>query len=307
MAQAPAALEAAAVRRRITTLSVAVAALLMGIKAAAWLQSGSVSVLASLADSALDLVASLFTFFAVRYAAAPPDAEHRFGHGKAEAFASLAQAGLVFASAALVAREAIGRLLSPAEISAEGWAIGVIAVSMLATGLLVAAQSAALKRASSIAVAGDRLHYLADLASNAIAMLGLAVVWLTGWTAVDALAGLLIALWLVHGAVGVFRESANQLMDHELPASERAEVLRVAGDDPEVRGVHELRTRMAGPTLHMQMHMVLDPYISLKRAHDIVDAAEARIRAVWPEVDVLIHADPAGFDEEHTPLAEPER
>jgi ferrous-iron efflux pump FieF len=299
--------DAAAVRRRITALSVVVAGVLMAVKAAAWLQSGSVAVLASLADSSLDLAASLFTFFAVRYAAAPPDAEHRFGHGKAEAFASLVQAGLVFASAALVAREGIGRLLDPEPLRAEAWALGVMVISIILTAGLVSAQSAALRQAGSLAVSGDRLHYLADLASNAVAIAGLAVVWATGWSLVDAAAGLLIAAWLVHGAVGVLRASADQLMDHELPAAERAQVLRVAGDDPRIVGVHELRTRMAGPTLHMQMHMDLDPDLTLREAHEIVEAAEARLRAAWPDADVLIHPDPDGFAEIHEPLAEPVR
>ena len=196
--------EAAVLTRRVTTLSVIVAAVLIAIKFAAWSVSGSVALLASLADSGLDLVASLVTFFAVRYAVAPPDAEHRFGHGKAEAFASLTQAGLVFASGALVGEEAIRHLIEPKPVQAEGWAMAVMAVSIVLTSGLMYAQTQVLRRTGSIAVSGDRAHYAADLASNLIAFVGIGAVALTGLTRIDAAAGLLVALWLVWGAVGDF-------------------------------------------------------------------------------------------------------
>ena len=166
--------ETAALTRRVTLLSVATAAVLAAMKAVAWLATGSVALLASLADSGLDLIASLATFFAVRYAVAPPDAEHRFGHGKAEAFASLFQAGLVFASAALICREAVGDLIRPHPLQREGWAVAVMAVSTLLTAGLIRAQSRVLRRTGSIAVSGDRAHYLSDLASNIVALVGVA-------------------------------------------------------------------------------------------------------------------------------------
>jgi cation diffusion facilitator family transporter len=307
MAQTPARAEAAALTRGITALSVAVAAVLIIVKAAAWWMSGSVALLASLADSGLDLAASLFTFFAVRYAAAPPDAEHRYGHGKAEAFASLVQAGLVFASAALVGREAIVRLIDPRPLREEPLVLAVMAVSVLLTAGLVLAQTRVLRRTSSVAVSGDRAHYLADLGGNGVVIVGVLGAWLLGWSAADAVAGLLVAGWLVYGAVEVLRQSADQLMDHELPAAERAELVSVATNDPRVLGVHEVRTRAAGPTIHIQMHMDLDPGLSLEAAHDIVTAAEERIHLAFPNADILIHPDPEGLAEDHTPLAEPSR
>src|SRR5215218_10710127 len=133
--------ETTVLTRRVTAMSVATAAILVSIKLAAWIASGSTALLASLADSGLDLVASLTTFFAVRYAAVPPDAEHRFGHGKAEAFASLVQGGLVFASAALIGREAVGDMLHPHPLRQEGWAVAVMAVSTVLTLLLITAQT----------------------------------------------------------------------------------------------------------------------------------------------------------------------
>ncbi|MBC7169100.1 cation diffusion facilitator family transporter [Phenylobacterium sp.] len=291
--------EAAALTRRITLLSVATASLLVAIKAAAWLASGSVALLASMADSGLDLVASLATFFAVRYATVPPDAEHRFGHGKAEAFASLMQAGLVFASAALVTREAIARLLDPQPVEQGGWAMAVMAGSILVTGGLVYAQSQVLKKTTSVAVAGDRAHYFSDLASNLAALLGIAGAALAGLTWLDPVAGLVVAALLVWAAVGVFREAANQLMDHELPEAERAEIRRLALDDPRVMNVHQLRTRASGPYVHIQMHMELDPDLTLEAAHRVIVEAERRLLTAFPAADILIHADPRGRAEPH--------
>ncbi|HYE43693.1 MAG TPA: cation diffusion facilitator family transporter, partial [Caulobacteraceae bacterium] len=281
--------ENAAVTRRITTYSVVVAALLIAMKTAAWLASGSVAVLSSLADSALDLVASLITFWAVRYAAVPPDAEHRFGHGKAEAVASLVQAALVFASAALVGREAVTRLLDPAPIQHEGWAVAVMAGSILLTGLLVAAQTRALRSTGSVAVAGDRAHYFADLTSNGAALLGVAgAAWL-GVPVLDAVAGLFVAVWLVWGAIGVFREAVDHLLDRGLPPEARARIVELATADPAVKGVHQLRTRVSGPYIMVQMHADLDPTLTLEAAHEIMVGAENRILAEFPAADILIH------------------
>ena len=204
---------AAALTRGITLMSVGVAALLVTAKAGAWMASGSVALLASLADSALDLLASTITFFAVRYAAAPPDDEHRFGHGKAEAFASLMQAGLVFASAALIGQEAIRSLLDPQPLEASGWALGVMILSTVLTFVLISAQTWVLKRTQSVAVSGDRAHYASDLASNLAALAGIGASAAFGVAGLDGAAALLIAGLLLWGAIGVFREAAVQLMD----------------------------------------------------------------------------------------------
>ena len=291
--------ETAALTRRVTLLSVATAAVLVTIKIAAWLASGSVALLASTADSGLDLVASLVTFFAVRYAAAPPDAEHRFGHGKAEAFASLLQAGLVFASAALIAREAVGDLISPHPIKQGGWALAVMVVSIVLTGLLIVAQGRVLRKTSSVAVSGDRAHYATDLASNAIALVGIgATAWL-GIGGVDAAAALAIAGVLLWGAISVFREASGQLMDHELPDAARARIVALLTQDRRLTDVHQLRTRASGPYIHMQMHVDLDPELTLEVAHEVIVAAEKRVLDAFPSADIIIHADPRGRAEPH--------
>ncbi|HEX4198851.1 MAG TPA: cation diffusion facilitator family transporter [Caulobacteraceae bacterium] len=291
--------ETGALTRRITTLSVGVALVLTLAKALVWRASGSVAILASLADSGLDVLAALTTYFAVRYAASPPDPEHRFGHGKAEAFASLTQAGLVFATAALVAEEAVVRLIHPRAVAAEGWGLGVMALSLVLTGALVFAQTRVLARTRSVAVRGDRMHYAADFGSNLVAMAGIGLSALSHVPAFDAVAGLVVAGWLVWGAVGVFRASSLELMDHELGDEQRAHIVELMTDDPRVRDVHNLRTRASGPYIHIQMHAELDPALSLVEAHQVMVAAERRVLAAYPTADIIVHPDPRGAAEPH--------
>ena len=291
--------EGAALTRRVTGLSVCTALVLVTLKAAVWWVSGSVALLASMADSGLDLVASGATFFAVRYAAAPPDAEHRFGHGKAEAFASLIQAGLVFASAALIGQEAVRHLIAPGRVDNEGWAIAVMLLSIVMTIGLLAAQSYLLRKTASVAISADRTHYAADLASNLIALAGIAAVAAFHLISFDALAGLMVGAILLWGAVSVFREASSQLMDHELPEAARARIIALVTEDPRITDVHQLRTRASGPVVHLQMHADLDPQLSLVESHRAVVAAEKRILREFPIADIIIHPDPRGQAEPH--------
>ena len=291
--------ESVALTRRITTLSVATALVLSILKAGVWLASGSVSVLASLADSGLDLIAAFGTFAAVRYAAAPPDAEHRFGHGKAEAFASLVQAGLVFASAALIAQEAVRHFIEPHRLEHMDWGLAVMAASTVLTALLVAAQTRVLKRTRSVAVSGDRAHYVADIASNLAALAAIGASALFGIGGFDAAGGLVVAALLLWGAVSVFRQASDELMDRELPDDARARIVALMTADRRLTGVHQLRTRAAGPTVHIQMHADLDPELSLETAHQVVVAAEKRVLEAFPNADIIIHADPRGRAEPH--------
>ncbi len=291
--------KSAVLTRRITALSVATALTLTAIKAAVWLASGSVSILASLADSGLDLIAALGTFFAVRYAAAPPDAEHRFGHGKAEAFASLLQAGLVFASAALIGQEAIRHFIEPSRFEHEDWAVLAMVVSTVLTVGLVYAQTQVLRRTRSVAVSGDRAHYFADLASNLAALAAIVASALFRYNGFDAIGGLIVAAVLLWGAIGVFRESSNELLDRELPDAARRRIVELMTRDPRLTDVHQLRTRASGPFVHIQMHADLDPELSLETAHQVVVAAEKRVLEAFPAADIIIHADPRGRAEPH--------
>jgi ferrous-iron efflux pump FieF len=283
----------------VTALSVGCAAVLIVLKVVAWRLSGSIAVLASLADSGLDLLAALATFFAVRYAAAPPDADHRFGHGKAEAFASLVQSGLVFASSILIGQEAIAHMVQPKPLAHEGAAMAVMAVSTVLTSLLVLAQTRVLKQASSVAVSSDRAHYVADVASNLAALAGVVAATLFKAAWIDALAGLVVAIWLLWGAISVFRTASVQLLDRELSDAARERIRALAADDPAILDIHELRTRASGPYVHIQMHAELPADITLETAHRIIIAAEQRVLQAFPAADILIHADPHGRAEPH--------
>jgi ferrous-iron efflux pump FieF len=291
--------EHARLTSRTAALSVGVAVALIGLKAWAWFASSSVAMLASLADSTLDLAASLFTYFAVRYAAAPPDREHRFGHGKAEAFAGLVQAGLVAVSGVLIGLEAVRRFFVVQPITHGLESLGVLVVSIVLTAGLVGAQTRAVKQTGSVATRADRLHYAGDLGANLVAMIGLGAGAYFGLTWADALAALLIAGWLGWGAWRVARESADHLLDRELPDSEREKIRALAQADAQIGHVHDLRTRTSGPYLHIQFHADLDPALTLEAAHKIVVAAEERIRAAYPTADVIIHPDPSGRAEPH--------
>lgn len=291
--------EHARLTARITVLSVTMSLALVALKLVGWLLGDSTALLASLADSALDVIAAVATFVAVRVAVAPPDAEHRFGHGKAEAFASLLQAALIFASAALIGKEAVVRLLHPQPVSGEWRAAAIMGVSTVLTMGLVTLQSRVLAKTRSVAISGDKAHYASDIASNIAALIGIGLTMLLHDPRFDAAAGLFVMAWLVWGAIGVLRDSADHLMDRELDEAERAAIVRCVLADPDVKGVHELRTRAVGPSIHIQMHMDLDPDQTLDAAHRIVVAAEDRLAAAFPGADILIHPDPMGRAEPH--------
>lgn len=280
--------------RRITRLSVGAALTLIALKAFALGASGSVSILASLTDSVLDLAASLATFFAVRWAAAPPDEDHRYGHGKGEALAALVQAGLVFASALFIGWEGLQRIFDPRPVTAGSWAVGVVIASIAVTGWLVWMQTRALKTSGSLAVAGDRAHYAADLASNLVVLVGVISGAFLGAPGLDAAAGLVVAVWLFWGAIGMLRAAADHLLDRAVPESDRAAIAQAVLADPRIQGVHQLRTRMAGSVMMIQMHVDLDPDLRLEAAHAIVVEAERRVLSHYPTADILIHADPRG-------------
>lgn len=283
--------------RDVTRLSVGVALVLISLKAFALGASGSVAILASLADSALDLVASLVTFFAVRWAAAPPDAEHRYGHGKGEAMAALVQAGLIFASALFIGWAAIQRIFDPRPVTAGSWALMVVLISIALTGWLVWMQDRAIRRSGSMAVKADRAHYAADLAANAVVLIGVASGGFLAAPGLDAAAGLIVAVWLFWGALGLLKGAADHLLDRAVPDADRIAITTAVLADARISGVHQLRSRMAGPVTMIQMHVDLEPDLTLAEAHAIIVEAEQRLLAAFPRADILIHPDPRGRTE----------
>ncbi len=285
--------EHARLLRLATRASLAVALILIVAKAIAWWLSGSVSLLAGLTDSLMDSAASLINLLAVHYALKPADDDHRYGHGKAEALAGLAQALFISLSAVLICVQAVDRLYHPQPLRAEALGIAVILLSLVMTSALLLLQGHVVRITDSTAVRADALHYRSDLLLNGSILLALMLASL-GWAHADALFGLAIAVYILWSAVSIARLAGAVLMDKELPSeiSERMQQLVCAV--PGVLGAHDLRTRVSGNYWHVQLHLELPAQMPLVQAHALCDAAEAAIHSEFPRAEVLVHADPTG-------------
>jgi ferrous-iron efflux pump FieF len=274
-----------------TYASVGVAFGLIALKTGVWMLSGSVSILASLIDSLMDSAASIINLFAVRYALKPADREHRFGHGKAEALAGLAQSAFISGSAVLVLLQGIERLLAPQPLGATGLGIAVMVLSIIATLGLLAVQRHVIARTGSTAINADALHYRSDLLLNASVILAL-VLAAYGIQRADAFMGLGIAIYIGYSAVRIGLDAVQILMDHELPDDVRAQALALARGVPGVVDVHDFRSRQSGQHWFMQMHVEIPGQMPLAEAHALGEAVRMELEARFPQVDVLIHTDP---------------
>jgi ferrous-iron efflux pump FieF len=253
--------------------------------------------LSSLVDSSLDLVSSLITFVAIRQALVPADEEHRFGHGKAEALAGMAQAGFIAASAGGVALTVIDRFQHPHPVRDEQIGVVVSAIAVVLTVALMAFQKLVMRRTQSLAVAADRAHYAADLVTNISVGIGLLLSSYWREPMIDVVVALGVATYLVVGAWGIGRTSIDVLMDRELPEEERQRILEIVRRHPGVRNVHDLRTRSGGLTKFIQLHVVFQPNMSLGRAHVMGDSIEAEILQAFADAEVILHIDPWNDDE----------
>jgi ferrous-iron efflux pump FieF len=282
--------------RLATNASVATAAILIAAKLVAWAITGSVSVLASLVDSMMDVAASLINLFAVRYSLMPADHEHRFGHGKAESLAGLAQTTFIAGSAVFLILQAFDRLLHPRPLEDVGIGVGVMVFATLATLALLILQRHVIRVTGSTAIKADALHYTTDVLVNGSIIIALLLSGY-GWPGIDALFALGIAGYILYSAWHIGHEAFQLLMDRELPDEQRQRIRHAALAHNQVRGVHDLRTRRSGHDIFIQMHLVLDDELSLFDAHEIGDEVEASIRGIYPEADILIHKDPHSLDE----------
>ncbi|RMF08744.1 MAG: cation diffusion facilitator family transporter [Alphaproteobacteria bacterium] len=289
----------ATLMRRASRASVVVALTLIAIKTAAWIQTGSVAMLGSLLDSFLDALASGVTVIAVNHALAPADHEHRFGHGKVEAIAGLAQALIITASALYLFVESVQRFFEPRLIAHSDMGIVVIAISIVVTLGLVRYQIIVARLTRSLAVSADSLHYKGDLLMNLGVIGALVLGGMFGVAIADPLIGLAIAGLLVHSSWQIARQSYDMLMDREMPQEDRDRIEEIVLSHPEVKGIHDLRTRSSGISSFIQFHIEMDPSIRLRRAHDISDEVEAAVARAYPDADIIIHADPAGIEEPH--------
>ncbi|EUB85654.1 cation diffusion facilitator family transporter [Pseudomonas sp. GM30] len=283
--------EHARLLRLATRASVAVACTLIIAKAIAWWLSGSVSMLAGLTDSALDGVTSLLNLLAVHYALRPADDDHRYGHGKAESLAGMAQALFIGGSALLIAFQAYERIQQPEPLGAPWLSIGVIVFSLLLTAALLTLQHRVIKQTGSNAVRADSLHYRSDMLLNGSILIALILAGM-GFHQLDAWFGLGIAGYILWSAIQIARESFSVLMDEELPADVSQHMLELACGVPGVLGAHDLRTRISGNHWFVQLHLELPGELTLSVAHGISDQAADAIHAAYPRAEVLVHADP---------------
>jgi ferrous-iron efflux pump FieF len=297
-------------RKRLTrtaaAASVTLALLLLGLKLWASLATGSVAMLGSLADTALDLVASLVTLVGVRVAAEPADSDHRFGHGKAEAIAALFQALLIWLSVLGIALRAGQRLAEPHVVDAPELGIGVSIAAIAATLLLVAYQRRVVAHTGSLAIHTDQLHYQSDVLLNLSVIAALVLDAMLGFSGADPIFGLAIAGYLGWSALGSARRAIDVLMDREWSADDRARLQALVVALPGIEGIHDLRTRRSGAVDFIQFHIWVDPVLTVHAAHDIVDGVEAAVLKAWPDAEVLIHVDPAGHVDAKTLLSPPE-
>lgn len=285
---------AAGLARRAALASVATALFLLLLKAAAALETGSVAMLGSLADTGLDLLASLISLYGIHIAAQPADREHRFGHGKAEALAALVQVGIISVSAVGIAWQAVARLLAGTRTADAEFGIGVSLIAIVATFVLLLYQRRVIARTGSVAIRTDHVHYQSDLLLNLSVVAALALDQYGGFTGADPLFGVAIALWLAWGAWKASTHAVDQLMDKEWPEERRQRFIAIAKRHPDLKGVHELRTRTSGSRDFAQFHIWVEPTMTVRRAHGVMDEIEAQLSREFPDVEILIHLDPEG-------------
>ncbi|EGT5659034.1 CDF family cation-efflux pump FieF [Cronobacter dublinensis subsp. dublinensis] len=268
-----------------------VASLLLIIKIFAWWYTGSVSILAALVDSLVDIAASLTNLLVVRYSLQPADKEHAFGHGKAESLAALAQSMFISGSALFLFLTGIQHLVTPEPMRAPLVGVIVTMAALVTTLMLVTFQRWVVRKTRSQAVRADMLHYQSDVMMNTAILVALALSWY-GLHRADALFALGIGVWILYSALRMGYEAVQALLDRALPDEERQAIVEIISAWPGVRGAHDLRTRQSGPTRFIQLHLEMEDNLPLVQAHLIAEQVEQAILFRFPGSDVIIHQDP---------------
>jgi cation diffusion facilitator family transporter len=277
----------------------AVAFILIVIKLWAWAATGSVALLTSAIDAAVDAVASLATFVGVRYAEQPADREHRYGHGKGEAVAALLQAVFLAGAGLALGFQSIQRLISPEGLSELDLGLWIMVGSLVAALGLVAMQTWVVKRTGSMAIAADRAHYLTDVAVNVAVLAALGTTRMTGWQRADPAFALAISVYMIWNSRGIALGALRQILDRELDRTVRQRIRETILACPEVRGMHDLRTRDAGDRVFVEFHLEVDGALTVSRSHAIADTTEAAVAAIFSTgAEVTAHVEPAGINDE---------
>lgn len=284
--------------RLATYVAVTIATILVIIKLYAWLRTGSAAILASLLDSTVDIFASLLIMYAVFISQAPADKEHRFGHGKAEPLASLAQSAFIAGSALYLILYAVERLWSDSPVKHVSVGVWVMVLSLALTVALVLFQRYVVNKTKSTAIESDALHYMTDVLTTLLVIAGL---FLSEFHWIDPLLAIAIAMWIFYSAYGIAKESINQLMDGEISQDMRQEMIKVILNTPGVRGYNDLRTYRAGPNCFVQFDLELDDELTLFDGHAISECVACNLCRRFDNLDVMIHQEPVSLrdDKEH--------
>jgi ferrous-iron efflux pump FieF len=285
----------ATVKTSAARLSIGVATFLILIKTATGFLTGSISVWASLLDSAMDVFASIINLFAVRAAARPPDDDHAYGHGKAESLAGLFQATVITASGFFLIWEAIKRIIFPHETKAAGIGIASMLVAVILSALLVLRLKRAARKTDSPALAADATHYVTDIFTNAAALFALVVLYFFGWRIADPIFSIAISIYILATAFSVARESVDVLMDKKLPPEVDEQVAEIVNryKDAGVLGVHDIRTRRSGSFKFIDLHIEIERTKTFEESHDLTVQVIRDIETEIPRSRVQVHTDPA--------------
>jgi len=284
-------------RRLATYASVSVAVILIIAKLVAYFLTDSVAMLSSLLDSTIDLLASLVTVYGVASALRPPDHHHRFGHGKAEPLAALAQSAFIVGSSVLLGYEALSRFYHPHDIQNETLGYGIMGLAIILSVGLIEFQHYVVRRTSSMAIGADRLHYMGDVLVNIAVIIAFALHQWLGLDWFDPLFALIIAGGLTYSAYHIASHALHVLMDRELPDEDRAKIQKIVEAQSSVRGIHDMRTRSDSDRVFVEFHLELDADMTLRQAHKVGDVIMDAIRKDFPDADIMIHQDPAGLKE----------
>ena len=293
--------------RRGAQASVVVALVLIATKVWAYAETNSVAMLGSLADSSLDFIVSIINLLAIRAALVPADAEHRFGHGKAEAIAGLFQTSLILVSAAYLGWRSFNQIMDPIPLEHGFAGVMVSVFAIIMTLSLVTFQKHVVNKTGSVAISADRLHYLGDIMLNLAVIAALLLATGADFPEADGIFGMAIAAYIAFSAWTIATSSIDILMDREFSLAEREQIFNLVMGNPDVKGMHDLKTRKSGLNSFIQLHIELDPGINLSESHSIADEVETTVGEVFAGAEIIIHTDPLGLeDKETTDELEPE-
>lgn len=277
--------------KRAANLAIAVAILLIFIKVLAWWKTGSISILAAMTDSIVDLFASLTNIFVLRFALQPADDRHAFGHGKAESLASLAQSAFILGSAVFLLLQGFHKLTNPEFIRQSDIGIAVSLISIVITVILVLYQRYVVKITQSPAIEADSLHYQTDLLMNAAILVAMILNGI-GFIYADAIFAIAIALYIALSAIKMLWAAVQTLLDQALPNEEIELIKKIASQHPNILGIHDILTRKAGAVRFIQLHLELDDNLTLLVAHEITDSLEQKLLTAFPMSKIIIHQEP---------------